>query len=195
MSEISEELLIQMQNMKKDAYGCGELYQEKASRLSLKLKVFSFVGLAFYVLIGTTMAAFGAHAKLAGVELMPILIAITGIVGIAQAILNLWMLCADWTGNLQYAIESATDNHSLCKRYQELLDQQDSPPADWNIKAEILKNDAAHRETLDRKHGVTQKDKAFAHRKSLIFYRESCVVCNIKPVDMKKTDCQTCGVF
>lgn len=192
---ISSESLSQMQTRKKDAYGCGELYQERANKLSFKLKIFAFIGLAFYVLIGTTMAAFGANAKIGGRELMPILLGITGVVGIAQAVLNLWMLCADWTGNLQYAIESATDNHNLCKRNQELLDQQDSPPDDWVSKATILKNDEAHREALDRKHGITDKDRVFAHRKSLIFYRETCVTCKEMPVDMKKTSCPTCGVF
>lgn len=195
MTKIKDDLLCQMQNRKKDAYGCGEFYQDRAYWLSYYLRIFSFIGLVFFLLIGSTMAAFGANPMIGNIAILPILLTITGVVGIGQTVLNVWMLVHDWSGNAQYAMEAASDHHNICRRYDDLLAEQDDPPSDWEAKLRLLQNDEKHREDSDRKHGITQKNKAFAHRKSLLHYREECLTCKITPVDMTKTKCASCGVF
>lgn len=194
MSKVSDEVALEMNRRMRDAFGCGEVYQNKADKQKLILIVVSFAGLGIFVLIGSLMASFGPDAEIFGRKLMPILLGAANIFGISQALFSLWILHTDWTGNIQYCLEASSDHHAICKRYKDLLDIKDEPPADWDVRYAILQSDENHREKEDRKRGISEADKVFAYRKSLIQFRDSCGACEKVPNSMKfaKT-CSSCG--
>ncbi|MBY5947020.1 mobilome CxxCx(11)CxxC protein [Photobacterium rosenbergii] len=116
----------------------------------------------------------------------------TSIVLLAQIILSLWSLLAKWDDQNEYAIQALASSTSIYGRLTVLIDSNDS------ISSSVLsaiRNDYHGQFSGDHVYKITDREKRYGYRQSLIEFSQACSSCHIKPKDMKPSNCDLCGKF
>lgn len=173
-----------------DAFGTGELFQKRSRHYTKCVQWLSFSGLVLPLFIGGMVIGFGPKA----LYLEQFLI-VVAILGIAQLIMSLWALVACWADNLQYSLESASENSDLAARFKELAQQAQNPPDNLELRYIELKTLDDARRKVDAKRGVKPHELRYAHRAGLRQFQRECIECHVTPRSMDATQCNTCGRF
>jgi mobilome CxxCx(11)CxxC protein len=169
------------------AYGTAQLFEKRAKKLQQFRTWITFLGIICPVLIGGTVLAFGAESKI-----LPYALLCVGAVGICQLILSTWSLVARWDEGYEYALESTRANTELYNRFKRI---SVSDPAEMPSLYIGACADYDERELRDLSKSITDKEKRYANRKSLQYYRRACLVCSLVPLSTKPSKCDGCGNF
>lgn len=169
------------------AYGTTRIFEKRANKLQLLRTWITFLGIVTPVIVGGSVLAFGVEA-----EALPYFLVVAGIVGIAQLTLSTWSIVARWDERYGYAIESARDNTRLYNEFKMLADRQPFDLEEKHSKALELYN---AREFQDIAQNISDKEKRFANRESLKYYKKPCQVCSSVPKTSKPSKCDGCGNF
>lgn len=171
------------------AHGTSHIFQRRARRLGLKLRLLTYTGIALPLVVGATALSFSLE-----IVILPTMMTVVATLLILQLLTSTWAVAAHWVDRHIYANESATANDELARRYAALAK---SPPlgADFKTEYDLITADNRNRNQQDMKQGVTAKEKREGMRAALRQYQRRCATCGETPTSMKPTDCDTCGNF
>lgn len=168
-------------------FGTGFIFETRAKKLRRALRWLTFLGIAVPVAIGGIVLSFGTQSAA-----LPFLLALAGVLAVAQLVLSVWSLVAAWNDNLAYAVESARSNYRLATRYEDL---GRNAPADLETHFSILAAERQAREDQDIARDLAEREKRMGLRAGLRKLQRACVSCKNVPMDMKPSDCPVCGQF
>jgi len=173
-----------------DAFGTGEIFLKRGQKNTNLLKAISFSGIVVPLVIGGVVLGFGT-----GGNYLNVLLPIAASVGIVQLVFSTFSIVYNWADELQYSLESATENFSLSLRFKELGEQASNPPNDINLRFTSLKVLDEARQAADIKKHISPKELRYGHRAGLRQFSRACATCKEVPISMKASKCQTCGGF
>lgn len=191
MSSVTAEEILRTQawNAAANAFGTAKLFELRQRNLRQKLRILTFVAIAFPVAVGGTVIAYGTLT-----EVLPYVLAVGGALGILQLIVSVWAAVAQWDARLAYSSESASANHALASRFRGLAE---NPPqlAEFQRQIELLSTENQQREQADYKQDLSDRELRRAHRAGLRQFRRECASCHQVPASMTSTKCDVCGNF
>jgi mobilome CxxCx(11)CxxC protein len=171
------------------AFGTAQIFQRRSQKYRRKIRALAFIGIGGPVLIGA-MVIHGFAP-----EYVLNLLIVVGIVSVAEALVSVWSLIANWADNLSYSQRSTTDNLALSSAFRELGQQSQNPPSDLQLRfADLRSRDEARREQ-DAEKGISEKELRCGHRAGLRQFQRTCQGCKQVPTSMDSTDCSICGRF
>lgn len=171
------------------AFGTSHVFQRRARRLNLKLRLLTYTGIALPLTVGATAVSFGFD-----LAVLPAMLAIVSSLLVVQLLVSVWAVVAHWVEAHTYANESAIANDELARRYEALAR---TPPTDAELRSEfdLLNVDNRNRTQQDMRRDITEREKRRGMRAALRQYQRACATCREVPTSMKPTDCDTCGNF
>jgi mobilome CxxCx(11)CxxC protein len=125
--------------------------------------------------------------------LLPVAIAVAGIIALLQLVMSIWSLVASWDNSLAYAIESKSDNYRSANQFAELGKTTSLSEAKFESELSILETIADLRSSLDNRVDISDKEKRMGMRAGLRNYQRKCAGCCKIPSSMKPTKCGVCG--
>jgi mobilome CxxCx(11)CxxC protein len=169
------------------AFGTHRIFDQRARKLQLYRTWITFLGIITPLFVGGVVLSFGTESKV-----LPWVITVVGIIGLVQLVLSAFSIVSRWDEKYEYALDSSRGNTDLYNRFKFLAD---NAPADLEVqyKDAIRENEA--REFKDLGQGITEKEKRFANREALKYYRKPCSICSITPTNSKPSKCDGCGNF
>lgn len=169
-------------------FGTGYIFERRARRTRIPLRILSFAGIA-------GPASLGAVAALVGIQspLLPVAITVAGIIALLQLVMSIWSLVAGWDNSLAYAIESKSENYRLANQFAELGKTTSLSEAKFESELSILETIADLRSSLDNRVDISDKEKRMGMRAGLRNYQRTCAGCGKIPSSMKPTKCGVCG--
>lgn len=170
------------------SYGTSYIFQRRAIQLKKRLQLVNYVGIAVPLVVGALVLSYGAFKAL------PVIIAVSGAIGVLQVAVNAWAITAGWVDAYSYAIGSVAENDALSLSYQELAE---NPPAidELRRRHERLQHEDGVRRARDSEQGVKESEKRYGMRAALRKYQRPCAACNEVPTSMVATTCDVCGKF
>ena len=172
------------------AFGTAVIFQKRGRRYRALIRALTYFGIAVPLLIGGVVLGFGLQATF-----LPALLWLAAAVGVLQLGFSAWSLVYSWADDLEYALESATENFDIASRYKELGSLGTDPPPDVATTFAIIKAKDDARRAADSKKGVTEKELRYGHRAALRQFERECTGCHKVPTSMDSTDCPICGRF
>lgn len=169
------------------AYGTTRIFEKRARTLQSLRTWITFLGIVTPVIVGGAVLAFGVKEAV-----VPYILIVAGLVGICQLVLSTWSIVSRWDEKYGYAIESSRANTELYNRFKGLAD---NAPPDLAVLYKKAQHDNEAREFQDLGQSISEKEKRFANRESLKYYRKPCGICGIVPVTSKASKCDGCGNF
>lgn len=166
------------------------VFAERARRHKRNLSVLAYLGIATPAALGAVVASYGLDAAI-----LPHAIKAAAGIGIVQLMVSVLAVTTDWSENLEYSNESATENLYLSKKFEQLGQMAKSSPRDLKARYERLVTIDESRSKQDTKRNVSEKELRKAHRYGLRQFQRECVGCKLVPTSMKTTKCDICGRF
>lgn len=172
------------------AYGTAWIFEQRAKRSRLLLRLLDFLGIAVPVTVGGIILSFGTTPNY-----LPYIITAAGVLSIVQLVMSVWSLVARWEDALVYAEQSISSNHRLSREYESLGKNPPPELPDLRLRHTLLEKENQLRSELDNKQGLTEKEKRAGLRAGLRQFQRRCVACGQIPQSMKPSDCDVCGNF
>jgi mobilome CxxCx(11)CxxC protein len=172
------------------AYGTAIIFQKRSRRYRGLIRALTYIGIVVPLLIGGVVLGFGLHASF-----LPTLLWVAAAAGVFQLGFSAWSLVFTWADDLEYSLESATENFDISSRFKDLGSLATVPPADVATAFAIVKAKDDARRAADSKKGVTEKELRYGHRAALRQFERECTGCHKVPTSMDSTDCPICGRF
>ncbi|OQS32976.1 mobilome CxxCx(11)CxxC protein [Chromobacterium haemolyticum] len=169
------------------AFGTAKIFEKRYQSIQNKTRIITFLGIINPLLIGSAALAFGIKWSF-----LPYFIYMAGIIGAAQLIFSTWSVVDKWDDKLSYSIESTISNTALYnsfKKIPRLGSTMQQRKFDESVR------EYEERERNDMKQSITEKEKRFANRSALIYYKKSCHLCKETPTTIKPSKCDSCGNF
>lgn len=182
-----DELRTECWNEALKAYGTAYIFQRRMTRLKAHIQSLNYFGLVVPLVIGGIALAFGL-----GFQYFNIVLWVGGALGIVQLALFAWAIVHKWNDNLVYSLEAMTDNFRQSDDYQELAKD---PPKDLKQAIDLHKAKYQHRNDLDERQGLTQRERRLGMRAGLWRFERPCYKCGKIPETMEPSDCNVCGNF
>ncbi len=125
---------------------------------------------------------------------LPVIVAISGLLSIPLFVMTLWSLVFRWEERLAASEHACKSNNELKNGWEDLA-RYTAPDAEAKFSA-LLERDRIQ-EASDKRQDVSAKEKRQMMRASLIQYRRKCATCGVQPNSMsvKGSSCATCGDF
>lgn len=169
------------------AYATGEIFKRRSQKYTWRIQLLTFLGIVVPVLVGAVVLAFGVQFEHLGA-----LLAFAGVISIVQLVVSAWALVANWTENLQYSLESATENFDLSLKFKKL---GQNPPADFQTRSAALQAKDEARQGSDNKRNISDRENRRGHRAGLRQFERECKGCKKTPISMISSNCDMCGNF
>jgi len=172
-----------------NALGTSYIFQEKARLNKTLIRVITVLSISVPLLIGATYGTYGQSTI--GI----VVLAVTAPITIAQVVLSGISLVYKWDEQLAYSLESLTDNRMLSEQYEDIAKCPPLELREHETKYNLIKARDDFRTAQDEKIVFTSKENCKGMRYALWIKQKACATCNIVPIDMLPTKCQTCGKF
>jgi mobilome CxxCx(11)CxxC protein len=172
------------------SYGYGYLFSHRAKKLKTLLNWITFLGIIVPILIGGIVTTYGTTSPI-----LKYLLIITAPVSIAQLVISVWSVVANWNTSYAYYLETYLDNYNLAEKYENL--GKYPPMKNEELKSELKKIDIlrSSRDKQDSKYPLSDKEKRKGMRYALRKYKRECAGCHQIPTSMNSTKCGVCGNF
>lgn len=170
-----------------NAFGTGEIFRRRSQKYTKRIQLLTFLGIVVPILVGAVVLSFGTNFTYLGEVL-----AFAGIISIIQLVVSAWALVANWTENLQYSLESSTDNFALSLKFKDL---GQNPPTDFATRVAVLQTKDESRQDMDNKRNISNEELRRGHRAGLRQFERPCKGCKIVPISMEPSNCDVCGKF
>ncbi len=172
------------------SYGTAWLFERKSRSLKRRLRILAFLGVAGPVAIGGIVLSFGTNP-----DFLPVLLSVASVLGVFQLLISIWALVANWDEAYAHSIESMNENYRLSDRYRELASNPPAEVSELERRVELVRVDDRRISDLDRKQGVSEKEKRRGMRAALRQFQRRCAGCGKVPSSMESSDCDVCGRF
>lgn len=172
------------------AYGTGAIFLARSQYYRRLLRALAFVGIVVPLIIGGFVLGFGVQSRF-----LPLLLVLAAGLGLFQLVFSAWAIVYGWADNLEYALESASDNFDLSERFKEVGRLAQEPPPDVEFRFGILKAQDDARRAADAKKNVSPKELRYGHRAGLRQFGRACDSCKQVPRSMEPSECPVCGRF
>lgn len=172
------------------AFATATIFEARARRYRVKLRVLSFLGIGVPLLVGGIVLAFGVEYRY-----IKFVLFVASIVVIIQLIWSLYSLIAGWDDEFGYARVSAVENFDISTKFAELGRQASSPADDLAIHFAVLQARDDGRRANDSTRNLKDKEKRYGHRAGLRHFQRECQCCHKVPESMKASKCDVCGGF
>jgi len=172
-----------------DCFGTAYIFGKRAASIRIRITLLTFLGIAAPAAVGAIICTF---------QLMPqnmkYVLVIAGAIGIIQLIFSIWALVAGWNDNLSYYLESKSHNFRLADQYSDLAKTTSVSLNEFILRYEVLEAESRHRNDLDNRHDLSDKEHRLGMRAGLRQYQRPCSACGDVPTTLKtKKECGVCG--
>jgi mobilome CxxCx(11)CxxC protein len=168
------------------ADGTAYLFKQRGRFYKILVTTSTALALVPAIVVGT-VALGGLDPRVA--------VAVMGVVGIPLALLSVWSLAANWQDRYAAATQSAGVNQQLDDAYKQLLADATVDEAEFRRRLQVLQTQDGAQRDRDLNQHVTDAEMRRGLRAALRTRGKECSTCNLKPTDMKPTDCGVCGEF
>jgi mobilome CxxCx(11)CxxC protein len=171
-------------------YGTIKIFEQRARCYKIKRDLLTFFGIIGPLTVGAVVAAFGLDAS--HEFLKNILLPLAGLVAVLQIGVALWSLVRRWDEGHLYATASIKIHTNLLAKIDSLLRSDLA-----TIKTHIgdLRDEYTRQDADDMAQHISDKEKRFAMRHALFYYKKDCATCKAVPASLSPTNCDTCGNF
>jgi mobilome CxxCx(11)CxxC protein len=174
-------------------YGTIRLFEKRAKHLQTGRTWITFLGVVVPVVVGGVVLGFGAD--MTSKDVFKYLLYSAGSVGLIQLILSTWSIVSRWDEKYEYAMKSVVENTKLYNDWDDYRKRQIVDNAESEQKFNDIKSRTDQQEFRDISQNISDKEKRFATRSALFYFKQQCHVCNEVPKDMKPGKCSGCGNF
>ncbi|MDD2819710.1 MAG: hypothetical protein PHW29_00455 [Flavobacterium sp.] len=172
------------------SFGYGYIYTLRGGSLSKKLNLITFLGIVIPLLIGAIVTTYGVNSPLLFYMLW-----VAGPLSILQLVISVWAVVNNWNSSFAYYLETSLDNYKLANDYEEIGKYPDKTVIGLKTQLEKINVLRDNRDKQDNRYPLKDFEKRKGMRYALRKYKRDCAGCNIKPVNMKSSDCGVCGNF
>src|SRR5215213_3709032 len=95
-----------------EAFGTKYIFEKRAAKLRRQLNLLTFFGIAVPATVGAIVLSFSAVPSL-----LPYVLTLAGILGVAQVVVTVWSVVYKWQDELVYASESINANDRLSSSF------------------------------------------------------------------------------
>lgn len=175
-------------------FGTARLFERRADSLKARLTWLKVVGLVLPLLVGGAVATFGTASTWLG----PLLV-VTGILGVAQLVMNGVALAMNWEDAYANAKEAQLHNMRLSDEYKKFAERASSDPSEaerlqYERQLDLLGVEKLFREQTDlRSSSISDKEKRFGMRSALHQFDRKCAGCQKVPDPRNPSSCVVCG--
>ncbi|MYN46766.1 hypothetical protein GTP23_17120 [Pseudoduganella sp. FT93W] len=170
-------------------YGTSAIFQRREQKLKKRREWITYLGIIGPLVIGSVVGAFGKDWKVGGIEVLPILVLVASLVGIAQIVLSCWALVARWDEAYASAQDSVRANTTLYNRFKSV---RDFTTSNYQDALKEPREENARQEVLDRAQSITPAEERYAYNASMKYLGLPCRTCQIVPTG-KSSKCTSCG--
>jgi mobilome CxxCx(11)CxxC protein len=167
-------------------FGTARIFERRAQKLKFRRTWITFLGIVTPVVVGGVVLSFGENK-----DVLTYFLWAAGGVGLVQLVLSTWSIVARWDERYEYSVDSLKSNTDLYNRWKSFADEN-------NNDSELfrdLKKEYERQEVKDIGQIISDKEKRFANRQSLLYYKEKCHICNNIPTSTKPPKCDGCGSY
>jgi mobilome CxxCx(11)CxxC protein len=171
------------------SFGYAEIFNKRASRLSLYLNLLKLFGILLPGSVGITYSQFGDKPA------VQTWIIITWAL---SAILFLFSICAvafKWDDELSYCFEASQNYNSLSARFKKLADFPPDSNFEFEKQYDLLNTEYRLRNEQDSKHDIKDYERRRGMKYALREFQIPCIGCDNVPISMESTDCSICGQY
>lgn len=172
-----------------ESFGTAWIFEQRAKRLNLKLSVLTYVGVLNPLTIGGLVGTFGREV----ISLQ--LLAVTGLLGLAQVVISLWAIVATWGDKQSTATERMVANYRFSDRYQSLAKLCPSSDMELRKQFDLIDTEEQGSSSVDKRQGITDAECRAGMRAALRQFQRACIGCKQVPAAMRSTRCDVCGNF
>jgi mobilome CxxCx(11)CxxC protein len=170
-------------------FATAYIFERRSNTLKRNLQILTFLGIGMPIFTGSIVLSFGRDIKV-----LPLIIAVFGLLSVAQSVLSVLSLVAKWEDKLAHSIQSNSFNRTLCLRYRRLAETP--PPEDILVTHfNLLEDEYGKQDIEDENQGVTGEERRRGMRAALREFQRRCKACGEIPISMNPSDCGTCGQF
>lgn len=178
---------VHLMEMRFYTYGAIKIFERRKTRLRRLRYLITLCGIASPALV--FIVAFTDSQRFITIATLVI---ITSIVLLALLLLSIYSLVAKWEDKNEYAIQALASSTAIYDRLNALIDSNDS------ISSSVLsaiRSDYHTQFSGEHIYNITDKEKRYGYRQSLLKFSKRCSLCHIKPKDIRPSLCEQCGKF
>lgn len=170
------------------SYGTIKIFEKRARKIGVRLKAINFLGLLSPLLAGGLVMTFSSENDILNNVAFPIL----SIAIIAQSVLALLSLCFKWEESYSYAKNAIKANTRLYNKFSRLRRESHKEILD---KISYYEEEFDSQDAEDTAQSIKEKEKKYAMRHALMYFRKPCQGCKKVPESLKPSNCDMCGNF
>lgn len=171
------------------SYGTAQIFEVRTNKLKVWRSAITFLGIILPVVVGGIYMSFGQSA-----ELMSMILAVAGVIGILQLVLSTWSLVSGWDSKYELALKSLqgnVTNFNSCKRF---ANSEFRTNAEFMSAYDSIVRDIEQQELVDISQHISKSEKQLAYTSTLSFYNIACHACDTNPNNTNTTSkCSSCG--
>lgn len=172
------------------SYGTIKIFEKRAKTLQTGRTWITFLGVVVPVIVGSIAMSFGADSAL-----LKYFLFLAGIVITIQLVLSAWSIVSRWDEKYEYAMNSIGENTRLYNEWDAYNKLEISDTKESEDKFNEILSRTQKQEFSDIKQNITDKEKRFANRASLFYFKQACSVCSQIPTTVSPSKCDGCGNF
>jgi len=173
----------------KEAWGTARGMERKKRDLEWKLQLLSYIGIATPLFVGVFAGTFGVVGKAWSAVL-----AVAGVVGVAQTMFSAWSAVAHWEKQLSFVSQSMADNDRLYQQFKALAERRDFEEIGRELPQLIVRDEMRRQNDLQNS-AFSAQEKRFMHRSTLLQFQCKCATCGEVPTSLSPTNKTCCGDF
>lgn len=182
---------VEAQKKIREAYGTVAIFKRRARFYRNGQRAITFLGIALPVLVGGVVLSFSNYP-----QLLPLILPVVGIAGVAQLILSVWSVVNKWDDAYENSIKALDRNAELQFKWEGLAAASAEELA---AGYEHVRWETAQQATADEKQNVTAEERRRGMRAALFKFQTPCAICQRVPASPKPSlsdpSCDCCGNF
>jgi mobilome CxxCx(11)CxxC protein len=176
-----------------DAFGTAEIFRKRAGNYKGLVRFLTFFGLVIPIVIGGIVLA----NLLKEIPLQQV-VYYAGVLSVAQAVIFLWSVVANWPESLDYSSGASADNLRLSGQLKDLAIQSVKQTPGFNIRYAEVKAMYDAQVAQDARRNIIETEKRLGMRAGLLQFGRACSLCHVVPPSMEmpflsRNRCPRCG--
>ena len=167
------------------AFGTSKIFELRLHELNRFRNCITYLGIVVPLMVGGIALSFDT-------KILPYVAIPAGILGSIQLALSAWSLVARWDEKHAYALSALQAQTKLYNLWDNLARRD---PPDLEQQATTLDAEDQRQESQDLSQNISKKEQNYGMRAALFHFGIKCKTCDIKPLSLKASMCDTCGNF
>jgi mobilome CxxCx(11)CxxC protein len=187
MDEKTRSLVHECREKEFHAFGTSKIFEKRAKSYRSYINLLTFFGIVTPLLVGAVVLSFGSSWGY-----LPYVLGLATIIGLAQLVISVWSITANWSGKLEVASNAVQGNVRLYNEWKALADHPDEKLED---RVRELRRLNQEQEVSDLRQDISEREKRFAMHESLFYYKKACQNCGQIPKSKDASKCDMCGNY